>query len=196
MGFSCTSFVQSVEDFRCVGLWGQVLVAADLRCAHTLCGLILRVRMVKSGMGTLHQVRKQEYHFIIMSYSTSLCQGVQQIQEVLSFPWKRALVARQCLSFEERGFIWLWWNFLFNSQMKNIRVNKKKQEVDERDVQLHYKKARLLPEEILVLEGRELMCMDVSQAMIFGWHVLFSSIAIAWGHQTHISHFLNIQSAG
>ena len=40
--------------------------------------------------------------------------------------------------------------------------------MDERDVQLQYKKARLLPEETLVLKGRELTCMGVSQAMICG----------------------------
>lgn len=27
------------------------------------------------------------------------------------------------------------------------------------------------------------------------WHGLFTSIDIAWGHQTHISHFFNVQSA-
>lgn len=48
------------------------------------------------------------------------------------------------------------------------KIKQKKQEVDERYVQLHYKKARLLPEETLVLEGRELTCTGVSQAMIFG----------------------------
>lgn len=49
-----------------------------------------------------------------------------------------------------------------------LNNNKKKQEMVKRDVQLHYKKARLLPEETLVLEGRELTCMGVSQGIICG----------------------------
>lgn len=58
--------------------------------------------------------------------------------------------------------------FLFNSQIKNVKQQQKKQEMVKRDVQLHYKKARLLPEETLVLEGRELTCMGVSQGIICG----------------------------
>lgn len=37
-----------------------------------------------------------------------------------------------------------------------------------RYVQFHYKKTRLLPEKTLVLEERDLTCMGVSQAVIFG----------------------------
>lgn len=47
------------------------------------------------------------------------------------------------------------------------KLNKKNQEVDERHMKLHYKKTKLLLEETLVLEGGDLTCMGVSQAVIF-----------------------------
>lgn len=47
-------------------------------------------------------------------------------------------------------------------------LNNKNQEMGERYVRLHYKKTRLLPGKTLVLEGRDLTFMGVSQAVIFG----------------------------
>lgn len=129
MGLSCISFMQSMKDFRCIGLWGWVLGAADLRCAHTFCGVVLG-RTVELRAGTLHHTPKQEYNFSIMYCSTSFHQGVRQGSSVSgSFI---ILITKSCNSTivplvwrqKEERFIWLWQIFLFNSQIKNVRINK------------------------------------------------------------------------
>lgn len=130
MGLSCISFMQSVKDFRCIGLWGWMLGAADLRCARMFCDVVLR-RTVEQGVGTLHHIPKQEYNFIFTYCSTSFCQGVQQVSSVsgsfiipITKSCNSTIVPLVWRQKKERGFIWLWQIFLLNSQINNVKRNK------------------------------------------------------------------------
>lgn len=74
MGFSCSSFVQSMEDFGCIRLWGQVVGAADLKCAHALCILLLGDDKIRDGYTLLaSQTGIQFHHHVLFHQSLPEC---------------------------------------------------------------------------------------------------------------------------
>lgn len=158
MGFSC-SFVQSMEGFGCIGLWGQVVGAANLKCAHALCFLLIGEGKIRDGYTMPTSQTEIQFHHHIL-FHQSLLEWTTNLESFV-FPMKKAasatLLKREiCLTLRK----------LFIQLSK--KLNKKNQEMGKTYVQLHYKKTRLLPEKPLVLEERDLICMSVSQAVIFG----------------------------
>lgn len=72
MGFGCTSFVQNMEDFGCIGLWGHVVGAADLKCAHALCFLLLGDGKIRDGYTILTSQTEIQFHHHILFHQSLL----------------------------------------------------------------------------------------------------------------------------
>lgn len=132
--------------------------AADLNCAHALCILLLGDDKIRDGYTLLaSQTGIQFHHHVLFHQSLPEC---TTNSESFVIPMKKS-----CSATLLKREIYLTLMKLFIQHSK--KLNKKNQEVDERHVKLHYKKTKLLLEETLVLEGGDLTCMGVSQAVIF-----------------------------
>lgn len=151
MGFSCASFVQSMEDFGCIGLWVELIGATVLKCAHALCILLLGDGKIRDGYTMVTSQTGIQFHHHIL-FHQSLPEWITN-SESFVIPMKESCSAT-CLKSE----IYL---TLMNFY---LTLKKIKQEKSGSGMCCF----RLLPEKTLILEEGDLRCMDVSQAVIFG----------------------------